>query len=217
MSTTFRIDRYRPSDRPALYEICLRTADDGQDATRLFRDPYLPGHLYLAPYVELEPQLALVLRPEAAGVGASGDAGARGPGHPVGYVVGTADTVAFEAALAERWLPALRELYPLEAPYPPADAHYVRLLHESPGADRPWLPDYPAHLHVDLLPEAQGGGRGRALLEQFFAELRARGVPGVHVGVSSDNPGAIGFYEHIGMSVLARGAGGQAMGMRLRR
>src|SRR5262245_63083228 len=36
---------YRPSDLDALYRICLLTGDDGQDATSLYNDPRLLGHL----------------------------------------------------------------------------------------------------------------------------------------------------------------------------
>jgi hypothetical protein len=38
-----RIRRCRPGEVDDLYRICLLTADSGQDATGLFRDPRLPG------------------------------------------------------------------------------------------------------------------------------------------------------------------------------
>lgn len=36
------------------------------------------------------------------------------------------------------------------------------------------------------------------LIERLLAQLRLRGVPGVHLGVSRTNARAIGFYEHLG-------------------
>lgn len=39
---------------------------------------------------------------------------------------------------------------------------------------------YPAHLHVDLLPRAQGHGVGQRLMAALFARLAAFGAPGVH-------------------------------------
>jgi hypothetical protein len=63
-----RIRRYRSGDPDDLYRICLLTADSGQDATSLFRDSRLPGHLFAAPYGVFEPSLAFVAV-DAAGVG----------------------------------------------------------------------------------------------------------------------------------------------------
>src|SRR5262249_39483616 len=54
-----RIRDYRPADLPALYEVCLRTGDAGQDATALTRDPTLLGEIYVGPYLAAAPGLAL--------------------------------------------------------------------------------------------------------------------------------------------------------------
>ena len=71
---------YRPSDLDALYQICLLTGDDGQDATPLFSDPRLLGHFFAAPYGLFEPALAFVAE-DTAGVG--------------GYILSALDTQAF--------------------------------------------------------------------------------------------------------------------------
>jgi hypothetical protein len=55
-----RIRGYRPEDLGELYRICLLTADSGQDGTALFRDPRLPGAVFVGPYVTFEPSLAFV-------------------------------------------------------------------------------------------------------------------------------------------------------------
>lgn len=196
------LDRYRPADRERLYEICVRTADAGADATDRYADPDLVGHVYLGPYLTLEPDLAFVLR---ARPGARAD----------GYLVGTAFTAAFEERCAQAWWPTLRERYPAEKDYPPADAELVHLLHRPPRSRYPWLPRYPAHLHIDLLPAARGHGLGRALVDRFTNELRARGVPGLFLGVSAQNAGAVGFYRHLGMTVLQEEPGTLVMGLSL--
>ena len=51
---------YRASDLPALYDICLKTGDNGADATRLYADPGLIGEIFAAPYAALEPGHAFV-------------------------------------------------------------------------------------------------------------------------------------------------------------
>jgi len=174
-----------PAEVARLYDICLRTGADGGDATARYRDPRLLGEIYLGAYLAFEPDLAFVVDD---GTGA------------VGYVVGTADTRAFEDRCEREWWPDLRARYPLDAfPAGTEDALRVRSIHSPATTDPSVLDLFPAHLHVDLLPAAQGGGNGRRLLDRFFDALRERGVPGVHLGVSETNTSAIGFYEHLGL------------------
>ncbi len=56
----------------------------------------------------------------------------------------------------------------------------------------------PAHLHINLLPEAQGGGNGRKLMRAALEQLRADGVSGIHLEVNRENLRAVGFYEVMG-------------------
>ena len=51
------------------------------------------------------------------------------------------------------------------------------------GAGRAAAGDYPSHLHIDMLPDVQGGGRGGAMLRTLLDALAAAGSPGVHLGV----------------------------------
>jgi GNAT superfamily N-acetyltransferase len=190
-----------PVEVDRLYAVCLRTGASGGDATGLYADPRLLGEVYLGAYLALEPGLAFVLD----------DAGAA-----AGDVLGARDTAAFEAACERRWWPALRTRYPLGAFRPGSrDDSLVRHVHAPPTAEPGVLAAYPSHLHVDLLPAAQGAGNGRRLLETLFDALRSAGSPGVHLGVARDNPGAVGFYRHLGFSELDGDDGGLTLGLRL--
>ena len=60
---------YRPGDLLALYEVCLRTGNSGDDAQALYRDPLLLGHIYAAPYATLCPDTTFVLQGGARVVG----------------------------------------------------------------------------------------------------------------------------------------------------
>jgi GNAT superfamily N-acetyltransferase len=57
---------------------------------------------------------------------------------------------------------------------------------------------WPAHLHIDLLPEARGTGVGRRLVDGWLASLRAEEVPGCHLVTWAENGGAIAFFEAVG-------------------
>ena len=72
---------------------------------------------------------------------------------------------------------------------------------------------YPAHLHIDLLPEAQGSGLGRRLIETERAALAARCVPAVHLTMVDENRGARAFYDRLGFRVLSSGDGLTTLGI----
>lgn len=194
-----------PAEVDRLYEICLRTGASGADASSLSERPRLLGDVYLGAYLRLEPDLAFVLV----------DGTVDGPESVVGYVIGARDTAAFEATLEREWWPEVVARYPAgSAPEGSFDAGIVSRVHDQTRSDPAVVAEFPAHLHIDLLPEGQGGGNGRRMLETLFDALRDLGVPGVHLGVGADNTRAIGFYQHLGFRVL--GDGGWQLGLDLR-
>ncbi|ACZ30810.1 GCN5-related N-acetyltransferase [Xylanimonas cellulosilytica DSM 15894] len=208
---------YAPTDRDAIAEVCLRTGDAGGDARGLYRASTLLADVYALPYVDLEPATAfVVVLPDDA---APDDAARAGQdavlrvadGVLVGYVLGAPDTVAFVERWSREWTPGYLERHPAPA-LPPASggpgyteaqlwhdgAHPERML--SPGPDV--LADYPAHLHIDLLPQAQGQGWGRRLIGTLCEALAARGVPGVHLSYAASNTNARAFYDRLGFVEL---------------
>lgn len=184
---------FRPTDRDAVYDVCVRTADDGGDARGQLATDDLPGDVFAGPYLALEPELCFVV-----------DDGHRA----VGYVLGTADTARWAVEQATSWLPVVAHRYPLVEPPTTREAQWVHLLHHPEHLVHAGLADHPAHLHIDLVPQAQGQGLGRVLVRTFLAALRERGVPGVHLGVSPTNTRARGFYARIGLRELAVDAPG---------
>jgi ribosomal protein S18 acetylase RimI-like enzyme len=54
---------------------------------------------------------------------------------------------------------------------------------------------YPAHLHLNLLPCAQGKGIGLKLLTAWLELASKRGAAGVHVGVNRANLRALRFWR----------------------
>jgi ribosomal protein S18 acetylase RimI-like enzyme len=207
-----------PHDAAVLYDICLRTGDAGADATGLYQDAALLGHVYAGPYLMMSEGLGFVLtdaRPDPSD----------GESDPVarvtGYVVGAADSLAFEAQCERLWWPALREQYPVLPPWkdeddrPPTDAALVAQIHHPQRWDSDLAKTYPAHLHIDLLPQAQGHGQGRRLIDAFVDEVRSRGATGVLLGVAAKNRHARGFYEHLGFRQLEEDSDGILLGLRL--
>jgi ribosomal protein S18 acetylase RimI-like enzyme len=183
------IRSYRPTDRAAVADICVRTGDAGGDASAKYADPSLLPATYALPYVDREPELAFVL-----------DDG----GRAVGYVLGTADTADFVAWFRREWLPSLDGRYP-PPPDPPRtpDDELAASLHRPERMLVAEVADHPAHLHIDLLPGYQGAGHGRALMGEFLGALRAAGVARVHLSMSRANTGARAFYDRLGFRETA--------------
>jgi ribosomal protein S18 acetylase RimI-like enzyme len=203
----FHIRPYEAGDLAALYEICLKTGDAGGDATHLYDDPKILGHAYAAPYAVLEPELAFVLD-DALG-------GERGV---CGYILGALDTSSFNRALVNEWLPKLKEQYPEPTGDPDGWTPTERLAHSfhHPDVDvLEVLERYPSHLHIDLLPRAQGRGNGTRLMHTFLNRLKEKGSPAVHLGLGSANTKAYAFYKKLGFAELQRQGNTIYMGMRL--
>jgi ribosomal protein S18 acetylase RimI-like enzyme len=201
-----KLRRARPEDAAALAEICVLTGHRGQDARGVYTDPGLLAAMYLLPYLALAPAWCWVC------CEASDDKDAD---TAAGYIVGSPDTRAFaQHAEAQCW-PALRVRHPLPTPADDSlQARLTRALHTGPPTDLPFLNSHPAHLHIDLLPSAQGRGVGRRLMGTFIDALCEANVPGVHLGVSAHNPGAIAFYRRVGFETLQDAAWGLWMGRR---
>lgn len=180
-----------PADTEACYEICLRTAHDGGDATSRHTDPRIVGEVWVAPYLVRHPECAFVVEDDE-GV--------------AGYIVGTPDTAAYDEWAETVWFPPLRERYP-QGTFPPgtADADCVNLIHTPPVMPSDVVADFPAHLHIDLLPRVQGRGFGKRLMNDLFAACRDAGAAAIHLGCSPENTNAIAFYRHLGFRDLLAG------------
>lgn len=198
LGSVLRIEPARLHDLPGAYRVCLRTGDAGEDATTRIDDPDLLGHVYVGPYITRGVGTQLVAVDE----------------HGVaGYLLSADDTLAFEAWAEAEWWPPLRARYP-SVTGAPMDVELIRLIHSPERTPADLATEFPAHLHIDLLEHARGQGLGRRLIGRLLDDLRARGIPGVHLGVDAANTNGIGFYEHLGFREVAREPGGLIMGLR---
>ena len=191
----FTIRPVRPDDEAGAYHVCLKTGDNGQDGEPFYReDPDALGRIYVGPYLKFEPELGVILEDEQ-GI--------------CGYSLGALDSKKFFARYETEWRPALAAQF--AAPTgDPARWTRVQRAHDLYHHPENFIPDpefyaeFPSHLHIDLLPRAQGHGFGRRMLEQVMENLRRRGSPGAHLGVSTLNDRAITFYRHLGFHELVR-------------
>jgi ribosomal protein S18 acetylase RimI-like enzyme len=183
----------QPGDEAAAYHVCLKTGDFGQDGEPFYReDPDALGRIFVGPYLAFEPELSLMLEDDD-GV--------------CGYALGAFDSRSFYARYELEWRPKLCGRFPEPTGDP---AKWTRAQHVYSWYHHPdyFCPEpyavHPSHLHIDLLPRAQGRGYGRRMMEIVMDKLRLRGAPGAHLGVSMANTPAFGFYQRLGFSELIR-------------
>jgi ribosomal protein S18 acetylase RimI-like enzyme len=183
----------RPGDEPGACYVCLKTGNYGKDAEPFFRDdPDALGRIFVGPYLAFEPELSLILE-DAEGI--------------CGYALGAFDSRAFYARYESEWRPGLYSRFPrptgLRDEWTLLQQVYDLYHHPDYFCPEPYE-KYPSHLHIDLLPRAQHRGYGRRMLEQLMEQLRMRGSPGAHLGLSALNTAAFGFYEILGFRELIR-------------
>jgi ribosomal protein S18 acetylase RimI-like enzyme len=189
----FVIRPARPGDAPGMYHVCLKTGDRGGDGEPFFReDPDALGRIYVGPYLAFEPELSLVLE-DAQGV--------------CGYALGALDSRGFYERYEAEWRPELCRRFP-EPQGEEGQWTRVQQVHHCYHHPDYFCPEpyaaYPSHLHIDLLPRAQGRGYGRKLMERNLETLRRLGSPGAHLGLGAPNTRAYGFYRRLGFSELIR-------------
>ncbi len=182
---------YQPADLARLREICLLTGAAGGDATGRWSDDDLLPDLFVEPYVTFAPGWAWVVELETS------------DGAEVqGYLLAVSDTAAFVSWWEDTWRPWFAASYTRpEPPYSPEEELVLRGFDPSVIAIAE-LDRYPAHLHIDLLPAAQGQGWGTKLVGRLRSELADVGVPGVFASLDAENVTAPAFYRKIGFTEL---------------
>jgi ribosomal protein S18 acetylase RimI-like enzyme len=191
---------YRATDYDAVSSVCLLTAAGGEDATGQHVSDDLMPDIFARPYVLLEPEWAFVVD----------------DGSVRGYILCAPNTRDFVARYRSEWLPGFAQRY--EHIEPPV-THDEVIRHLGFWPERMLIPEvdeFPAHLHIDLLPELQGRGLGRALIDTLAGALRSAGTHGLHLTMDPANTSARAFYDRLGFEELPSSTAAEpVLGLRL--
>jgi len=186
--TTIKIRAYRDADRSAVRDICYRTGYMGDPISSQWADQPSFANLFTGYYTDDEPESALVAERDDV---------------VIGYLLGCRDTA--QSTSATRLF--FDQLATRCIAFRPGTARFVRraladsvtdLFHRVAPPDRLIDPRWPAHLHIDLLPEARGQGVGRNLVQQWLQRLEVDGIAGCHLETLAENNGAISFFRSCG-------------------
>jgi ribosomal protein S18 acetylase RimI-like enzyme len=178
---------YRPEDRARVREISFLTGYMGEPVDWLWRDPESFADLLTPWYTDREPESLFVAERE---------------GSVVGYLLGCVDS----RRSAQSTRAAVRSLLRRGVPLRPGVAGFfwrsvVDVLRDRGAPEEVLIdPRWPAHLHINLLPEARGRGAGAALIRSFVERLEALGIAGLHLGTFAENANAQGFFRAQGFT-----------------
>jgi ribosomal protein S18 acetylase RimI-like enzyme len=187
----YRIRRYTPDDRQAVWSLVADTAFFGAPVEAFLEDRALYGAMFAAYYTDWESERLWVA--ELDGV-------------VVGYVMGCGDTRRRIRVWLTRILPVLlRDGLRGRYQVGPKTVRYVfRSLWAAVRGEQPAVPldRFPGHLHIGVAAAARGQGIGRSLLEACLAQFWATGVEGVHLETTDHNQAACHLYEAAGFRLL---------------
>lgn len=179
---------FASSDRAALTELFAH-AGEGSTLGELWGHLESEAAIYLTPYMDLEPESLLL---------------AEDGGKLVGYLAGSVGGML--PSEDERMEKAIKDYRLMLRPR--ALGFFLRALLDLAWAKRHSLdtagdfsdPRWPAHLHINMLPEARGTGAADGLMERWLERLAAEGVAGCHLQTLTENTRAVRFFERMGFA-----------------
>ena len=193
-----KIRPFQSGDDQSVELITYRTGYKGEDLTRrgFFDDRRLLYLIFIAYYTKYEAKHCFV-------------AESTPDNQVVGFICGTLDTQTQEKEFSRlmHWRIALRACTITIWRYPMTFVNLIKMSKTRPGILHEEfskiIDNYPAHLHINLLPEYQRKGYGGRLIVYFENHLRAKGIQGVHLQTTNYNRKAIPFYRKMGYTLIS--------------
>ena len=181
---------YRPSDRPAVFQLCGDTAFFGAPIENFFDAREMCLDTFAPYYTDVVSDHLWVAEEDTSSI--------------AGYLMGCPDTAAHDKwfqknARTMAWKLIMLRYRGLTRRTLRFIWNYLRL--HVPPLD---LSPYPAHLHINTRQDMRSQGIGAALMQRYLEQLRAEGIPGVHLETSSENKIAVPWYEKLGFRLLQR-------------
>ncbi len=183
---------YQPQDRSAVLEIAADTGFFGAPVEAFLDDRRLMQDIFVAYYVDREPEHVWVADLDGA---------------TVGYICGSVGGKDVARAQARTSAAAVLRLVTFRYKVGALTRRYFLrtasavLRGEYPHPD---LRGYPAHLHINLTEAARGFGLGKRLMNVCLDQMAGLGVPGIHLNTTSLNAAAVKMYEKMGFELLDR-------------
>jgi ribosomal protein S18 acetylase RimI-like enzyme len=188
-----RVRPYRESDRESIRRLCCDTGFLGKPVDTLFHDRELFADLFTKPYLDYEPNWAMIAEVD---------------GRVVGYLLGSVrrhfDAILMYSGFQTTAKMVYRFLTGQYSRYP-RSRQFVRWLLTSGYSEQPKHPTNSAHLHLDIDKLYRGRGIGVRLWDIFELRLKSAGITkcyGAFFSCPSRRPETA--YARFGFSIFDR-------------
>lgn len=173
------IRKYQPKDFENMRKICFETSS-GFDSDRGKQALYA---MYCDYYVLEEPDTCFVA--------------ANDNDEAIGYVICAPDQERYNKIFHQKYDPIVKK------------ASFSRWLMHRLGnmMSKKVSKLYPAHLHIDILPEGQRQGLGHRLVDALILDLKQKGVKGVYLVCGAGNEKGVNFYRKYGFKEFSNAFG----------
>ncbi len=180
------IRKYEEKDKENVRYICLNS--DGGISNKELCDFVL--HIFCDYYIENEPENCFVLSDK---------------GKAVGYVICAENFGEFKKIYESVYVPKTNGM----------SKNLMNWANEAYDLQEKYMNEYPAHLHIDILPEYQRGGWGSKLIETLLEHLKEKNINGVMLTAGTANKIADKFYRKFGFNELCVSDTDIAFGIKL--
>lgn len=188
------IRAFQKSDIQGILEVCYRTGYMGESLVNsyIFNDIKLFGYLFCLYYPHYEPNNVFLAVDKYNTV--------------LGYIIGTDNSKNQEENFKRKmiWKIIIRSFFYTSWKHTEsfkALMFFIKNLNLK-AHPKDLYSKYPAHLHMNVLPEYQHMGIGSKLINVFENHIKKRGVQGIHLRTSNYNAKAIPFYKKNGYTII---------------
>jgi hypothetical protein len=181
----FTIREYKPEDRNAVRSIAFETGFMGESIDWQWSDQKSFADLITNYYLNQEPESAFVAEKD---------------GIVIGYLLGCIDSKKAKGSAAKEIGKIILHgglIRPSIAPF--LWRSVFDIIRDREVADDELIdPRWPAHMHLNLLPEGRGKRLVYGLMNMWFDKLRNANVPGVHFAAFTENERVIQLAQLYG-------------------
>lgn len=126
----------------------------------------------------------------------------------IAYIICTEDFDSFKQVFDNEYVPRIpEEVFVWGGNARQGSAGSVKLQEK-------YKKDFPAHLHIDVLPEYHRQGIGHKLVDTLAEHLKSKGVCGVMLTVGAENVKGQNFYKKYGFELIEQQGDDVAFGLR---
>ncbi|KAK7109534.1 protein O-GlcNAcase-like [Littorina saxatilis] len=187
----YRNRPYKQEDQTSVYDICLKTCDDGMDGSEAFSEfPHLLGDRLVGSFLAFSPEFCFVVEGEHS---------------MCGYAMAALDAQDLATKSNQAWVPAMQDKYsrPAQENLSPAEKIMLSFHTESLEVREDVYLSYPSVVRMDVMfSRVYDPAVPQRLLASALCAIKAAGSKGVHTKLNSGDKFMVDFYTKLGFVLI---------------